>query len=86
MISSGHTSVGTAAVAVDGVSVNPSRLTIHNQDNSDTIYIGGAEVTTSTGLGLVKLETIQLELQPLEQVYVVSSKSGHTISWLRQTI
>ena len=86
MISNGQTSIGTAATAIDGVWTNPSLLTIHNNDNSDTLYIGNSTVTTSNGLQLLKLESYQFQLQPLEQVYAVSTKAGHVISWMRQTI
>jgi len=86
VISNGQTSIGTAATAIDGVSSNPSLLTIHNNDNSDKIYLGNSTVTTSNGLQLLKLESYQFQLQPLEQVYAVSTKAGHTISWMRQTI
>lgn len=86
MITSGQTSIGTAATAIDSASTNPTRLTIHNNDNSDALYIGDSNVTTTTGLQLLKLESYQLELQPLEQIYAVSTKAGHVISWMRQTI
>lgn len=86
MISSGQTAIGTVATAIDGVSTNPTRITIQNIDNTDTLFLGGAAVTTTSGLGLLKLETIQFDLQPLEQLYAVSTKAGHIISWLRQTI
>lgn len=85
-ITSGQLAVGTAATAVDGVWQNPSRLTIQNLDNTDTLFIGNGSVTTTTGLGLLKLETIQFDLAPLEQVWVVATKTGHNVSWLRQAI
>ena len=86
MISSGQTTIGLTATALDGVWANPSRITIHNLDNTDACYIGADEVTTTTGLELMKQTTIQFDLGPLEQLWVVSSKTGHRISWLRQTI
>ena len=86
MISTGVVSVGTAATAIDGVHFNPTRMVLQNNDNTDTLYIGGPDVTTSNGLSLLKLETLQLELEPLEQVYVVSTKAGHSMSFLRQTL
>ena len=86
MISSGQVAIGTVATAIDGVHPNPSRITIQNLDNSDTCFLGGSAVTITSGLGLLKLETIQFDLEPLEQLYAVSTKLGHTISWLRQTI
>lgn len=86
MISTGVVSIGTAATAIDGVHFNPTRMVLQNNDNTDTLYIGGPDVTTSNGLSLLKLETLQLELEPLEQVYVVSTKTGHSMSFLRQTL
>lgn len=85
-ITSGHTTVGTAAVAIDGRSANPSRITIHNNDNTTGIYLGGPAVSISTGLLLLKEQSYQIELEPLEQLYAVSEKEGHVISWMRQTI
>lgn len=86
MISNGVTAVGTAATAIDGVWTNPSLITIHNNDNSDAVYLGGTGVTINNGLQLVKLESYQFQLQPLEQIYCVSPKNGHNVSWMRQTI
>lgn len=86
MISNGQVSIGTVATAIDGVWTNPSRITIHNNDNSTNIYLGDQNVTSSNGLLLLKEQSYQFDLQPLEQIWVVSTKLGHTISWMRQTI
>lgn len=86
MISSGQVAIGTVATAIDGVHTNPSRITIHNLDNTDALYLGGTAVTTTTGLELMKQETLQFDLAPLETIYAVSTKAGHIVSWLRQTI
>ncbi len=86
MITNGQIAIGTVATAIDGVWTNPSRITIHNNDNTDTVYLGGTAVTTTNGLALQKEQSYQFDLQPLEQIYCVSTKIGHTISWMRQTI
>ena len=85
-IINGQTSVGTAATALDGVHTNPSRIIIHNLDNTDSCYIGNSSVTITNGLELMKQETLEIQLEPLEQIYAVSTKTGHKISWLRQTV
>jgi hypothetical protein len=85
-ISNGQVSIGTVATPIDGVWTNPSIITIHNNDNTDAVYLGGEGVTTANGLALLKQESYQFQLQPLEQIYCVSVKLGHTISWMRQTI
>lgn len=83
-ISSGVMSVGTTASIIDGTSNSNFRLIIHNNDNTDAVYIGGPDVTTANGLLVQKEQTIQLEMNPLESVYAVSGKAGHTISYLKQ--
>ena len=83
-ISSGAMSVGTTASIIDGTSNSNFRLIIHNNDNTDAVYIGGPDVTTANGLLVQKEQTIQLEMNPLESVYAVSGKTGHTISYLKQ--
>lgn len=86
MISSGNVAIGTVATALDGVHTNPSRILISNDDNTDTLFVGGANVGTANGLHVQKLEKIQLDLAPLEQVYAISTKTGHTMSFLRQVL
>lgn len=84
MITNGTLTVGTAAIRIDGRAAGSVLLILHNNDNTDALYIGDESVTTSNGIALAKLERIQMVLHPLEQIYVVSSKNGHTLSWLRQ--
>jgi hypothetical protein len=86
MISNGQTSVGTAAIAIDGMHNQPTLLTIHNVDNTDAVYIGAQGVTIANGFVLGKEQTIQFTLNPLEQLWAVSGKTGHIISWLRQAL
>lgn len=86
MITNGQTSIGTAASAIDGVWTNPSRITIHNLDNTDACYLGNDSVTVLNGFELMKQTTLQFDLAPLEQLWAVSAKAGHKISWIRQTI
>jgi len=86
LITNGRVSIGTAATAIDGVYNQHAHITIHNDDNTDAVYIGGSSVSTLNGLTLQKEETIQFTLAPLEQLYAISTKAGHTISYLRQTI
>jgi hypothetical protein len=85
MISSGQVTIGTAPTLIDGLEVNPFRLHIHNQDNTDAVYLGASNVTTTTGLKLVKEDSIELIINPLEALYAVATKTGHIISYLKQT-
>lgn len=85
MISTGQAAIGLTATAIDGVSNTESKITIHNNDNSTDIWIGGADVTVSNGLLLLKEQSYQFDLMPLEQIYAVSTKTGHVISWMKQS-
>ena len=80
---SGRQTIGTAATAVEGTSNQPFTLIIHNDDNTADMFIGGPTVGTATGLAVNKLENIQLELKPGDQVFAVSSVAAHTISWMK---
>lgn len=84
---SGTTTVGTAATLIDGVAWNnPVLLHIHNDDNTDAVYIGGPDVTTSTGLKLVKEDSIEITLHQANTVFCVSTKNGHAVSWIAQRL
>lgn len=85
MISSGQVTIGTAPTLIDGLEVNPFRLHIHNHDNTDAVYLGASDVTITTGLKLVKEDSIELIINPLEALYAVATKTGHIISYLKQT-
>lgn len=85
MITSGRTTVGLTPTLIDGLEVNPFRIHIHNDDNTDTVYLGNATVSPTTGLALRGNDSIELIMNPLEALYAISTKTGHTLSWLKQT-
>ena len=87
MITSGQVTVGTATpVQIDGSSVNPIYLTVHNNDNTKVLYLGGETVSTTTGLKLLKEETLQFTINPGEALFAISANGDHVLSWLRQTV
>jgi hypothetical protein len=84
-LTSGVVVVGTAATLIDGTaSSNPIHLHIHNNDNSDAVYIGGPDVTTANGLTLIKLDSVDFILRPGNTVYAISTKTGHNVSYIKQ--
>lgn len=84
-LTSGVVSVGTAVTLIDGTaSSNPIHLHIHNNDNTDAVFIGGSNVSTTTGMTLVKLDSLDLILRPGNTVYAISTKNGHSLSFIRQ--
>ena len=84
MISAGQISVGLTATAIDGVSNTESIITIHNNDNTTGIWLGDPSVTANNGLLLLKEQSYQFNLKPLEQIYAISEKTGHVISFMKQ--
>lgn len=83
-ISTGQMLVGTTPLQIDGTSTSNFRIHIHNMDNTDTLYIGNDDVSITNGLGLTKLDSLELNCYPGETLFVVSPKTGHQISWLKQ--
>jgi len=81
-IQNGQVAVGTAATEIPVTSVNPFLLEIHNNDNTDEVYLGGPGVTIANGLLLEKLESHKFEMTPGDRMFCVSTKTGHTVSWL----
>jgi hypothetical protein len=83
-ITSGQVTVGTAATLVDGTSTSDFRLTIHNMNNDDGIFIGGPGVTITNGMQLLKLETLQLDMSPMTELYAVANKENLKLGFLKQ--
>ena len=76
MIHHGVVTVGTTATFVGPLSVMPYRMHLHNNDNTDEVYIGGTGVTTSNGFELDKHGTFETILNPKDAIYAVSTKNG----------
>lgn len=82
-INSGQQIVGVIPVAIDGVSTNPYRLTLHNNDNTKKLFIGNSNVTISNGMIMPGLSTLEFIVSPNQQLFCVSETGTHLISWLR---
>jgi len=84
---SGTTTVGTAATLIDGTTWhNPVLLQLHNRDNTDSVYVGGPDVTIINGMELDKHGSLEITLHQANQIYCVSNKSGHVVSWIAQKL
>lgn len=86
MIHNGVVTVGTTATFVGPLSVMPYRMHLHNNDNTDAVFLGGTAVTTSNGLRLLKEESIDFVLNPKDAIYAIATKEGHTISYFAVTL
>lgn len=84
-ISSGQVTVGTAATVIDSTDVMPWQLQVANNDNTDTVYLGGPDVTPTNGVAVQKLEHLVFPMGPGDRMYVVSTKAGHVVSYSKIT-
>lgn len=82
-ISTTRVSVGTAATSL-GVSFQMEHtVLIQNLDNTDTVYLGNADVTTANGFALNKSELITITLPASDNLFAVSGKTGHVVAVLQ---
>ncbi len=84
-ITQGQVSVGTAASQLNSPQAMPGIVHITNQDNTDTVFVGGLGVTSATGYGILKSDHIDVQIFAEQVLYAISSKPGHTVSWLHIT-
>lgn len=86
-IVTGQLSVGTATpTPVNNPDVNPLRIHVHNNDNTNNLVVGGSAVTANNGLILPKLDSIDLIVAPNDVLYLLSSNGTITASYLVQRL
>lgn len=83
-ISSANMTIGTVATLIYRSGENPVRLHVHNNDNTDTIALGGSDVTNANGLSLLKNDSIELIINPTESLFGISTKADHSMSFMAQ--
>lgn len=86
MITTGQMAVSGTPQQIDGIHTNPTRIHIHNNDNTADLLLGGADLTVNNGLRLPKLDSIELILNPGEVLFAMSSNGSISVSWLVQTV
>jgi len=82
-ITNGEQTIGTAVTQINGVSAYQSRIIIHNNDTTKDLYIGGPNLTATNGIPIAKLQYIEIQLPPLEALYMVSSGNDHSVSYMK---
>ena len=86
MILHGQVTVGTVASFIGQPSVDFMQMHIHNNDNTDSIYLGGPNVTTSNGLALLKLDSFESVIAPNDKIFAISTKSSHLVSYMMVSV
>jgi uncharacterized RmlC-like cupin family protein len=78
-------SVGTVVALICPADSNPQNFHVHN-NSEHTIYVGGSDVTTSSGLNVLKQTTEEFYVVPGDAVYAISNGADRdirTIRWRR---
>jgi hypothetical protein len=83
-ITSGQMVVGQTRQQVDSSSTNPFRLHIHNNEATTTLYVGNADVTVNNGLRLEAKDSLEIQMNAAESIFIISSSNNHNVSWLKQ--
>ena len=69
-------SVTTTATLLCAANAMSQRVTVHNNENSQQIFLGNSDVTTSTGIHLDGKEERQIILNPGEGLWGVSANTN----------
>lgn len=68
--------------ATNGHAEAPQGIAIQNVDSTDTVYVGGEDVTTSNGYPLAPGEAISLDLIVGDEVWVIASANTPSVRYL----
>ena len=83
MISSGTQIIGTISSQIDGNSIHWVSLTIRNNEDTKTLYVGNSNVTAANGLPIDKTSTQTFLIPPSQNLHMISDSGSHSVSWLR---
>lgn len=82
-ITSGRVIVGTTPVQVDGQSVSPMRIYIHNEDTTKSLFLGNGTVSVAQGFAIDKSSVQDFLIFPSQSLWMVSESGDHPVSFLR---
>lgn len=85
MLTSRAITVGTAVTRVCEAAGGPLVMSLHNE-SGHAIYIGGVNVTSSTGFHLDQHEHFSLSIYPGNELYAVTSANTATLIVLEQQL
>ena len=75
-LSTAHISVTTSPTLLCAPDDMSQRVTIHNNESSQQVFIGDSDVTTSTGVHLDGKEERQITLNPGEGLWGISANTN----------
>lgn len=74
-LSSAAVTVATTATPLHTGSVNPSKIVVYNNDATATLYVGGADVTTSNGIAVTAGRSFSMSLGPGQVAFGIVASS-----------
>ena len=74
-IATAQITVGTARVLLAAADDSAQRVTVHNNESGQQVFLGGSNVTTSNGVHLDGKGERQITLNPGESLYGIASGS-----------
>ena len=77
--------IGTVPSLIVSADSNPLNVHIHN-NSEHTIYVGGTNVTITTGLNILKQTTEEFYVVPGDELYAISNgvdRDVRVIKWSR---
>ncbi len=85
MFTSRAVSVGTAVVRVAEAAGSPLIIDFHNESGHD-VYLGGPNVTFTTGFHVSQHEHLHLSLYPGNEIYACTASNVATLICLEQQL
>jgi len=79
-----HITIGLTAVRILD-DLNTNRHVYFFDDSTHPVYLGGSDVTTSTGLKVPKNTGFEIFIPANEELWAVSNNADQTVSILYQT-
>lgn len=74
--------IGTVAAQIVPAHSNPQQVLIHN-NSEHPIFIGGSNVTITTGLNILKQQTEEFYLVPGDSIFAISNGADRDVRVLR---
>ena len=85
-LTSSQVTVTTSPTLLIAAENNPVLVHLHLHNNTDNVYLGNSDVTTSTGLRLIKQDSFEINLAPGNSLYAIITTSTATISVIKQVL
>lgn len=81
-INIGNTTVGTAATLITTGKTGASWVALHAPTGGNAIYVGGSDVTATTGLELEKGAVVTVWLPEADKLYGIVASNSEVLKWM----